>query len=228
MQERQTIVGTRRPSPPADSWIDRHPVVALVGTVELTLGVCITGFFIVCVMIMVGGSILLNAWTEYPTIFRPAVRMGLTIGWLIIVPLGGVSLHHLMRAVQRAKSPKQLSVATEWLHIPLLLRPAIAIWWAALALLSPLTAHYVMAQISFLTPTPGERLLQSAAPWIILFEASIATNTNFLIAVAAFTGSASFLKFASRIRLLIDAAVCTAIYFAHLPVITFSSWGGGI
>ena len=55
-------------------------------------------------------------------------------------------------------------------------------------------------------------LIQKAGPWIVLLAASIATNTNLLIAVAL-TGSASRLKFAWRTRLLFDLATTVAIYF---------------
>jgi hypothetical protein len=214
--------------PPPDQWIRQHPAVAMVGTIEAAAGVCITGFFAVVVVGMVGGSILLNSWMGNKPFLESRLRMGLTIGWLLFVLIAGRSLHLLMQAIHHAKPPTLISAASRWLGTPLLLRPAVALWWTMLALASPLGAHYAMAQINFIGPTPGEIIIERAAPCIILLAASIANNTNALIAVAALTGSPGILRLAWRARLLFDLATTAGIYFAHLPVVTFSSWAGGI
>ena len=96
-----------------------------------------------------------------------------------------------------------------------------------LALASPVTAHGIVAQIDFFSPNSSEILFQKSMVVILLFTASAAANTNFLIAVAALTGSEAILKFAWRIRLVFDIVAAVAVYFVRIPAGSLNSYAGG-
>ena len=98
------------------------------------------GFFVVVVVAMVGGGALLNASIGESSV-SPATCAREPDNRLAV---GGIAagrpVHLLMEAVRDGRPPALLTAASSWLSTPLLLRPAVALWWVMLALASPVTA----------------------------------------------------------------------------------------
>jgi hypothetical protein len=201
--------------------------LAFVGVIETVSGLCITGFFIVVVLGLLPALVLADEWVTRHPHFALWSRIELSVGWSLTMVIAIVSFNHLQHAVGRASPPVLLSTARQWLRVPTLIRPLVSAWWLMLALASPLTAHGIMAQIDFFSPNSGEILFQKSMVVILLFTASAAANTNFLIAVAALTGSEAILKFAWRIRLVFDIAAAVAVYFVRIPADSLNSYAGG-
>ena len=188
-----------------------------VGGTEAIAGLCLTGFLVVVVLGVGGGSVLLTAWTGHRTIV-PANQLPLwTLVWALVTAAGVKAIAFLVKAVERAAMPIPLSIADGRLRVRPWLRPFVAAGWVSLAVGALLVAHYVVDYLRSLVVDPTDWRYRVLVPIVVLFAGAVATNTNLLVATAAATGRAGAVRTVYRLRLLLDVIATIVMLRIQLP-----------
>lgn len=188
-----------------------------VGFAETVAGVCLTAFAVVVCLGMGGLGVIANAWAGERTIVPAEYRLAWSLAWLVLTVFGVRSLAFLGRSVEGATTPVPLSVARRRLAVPAVLRPVVGLWWVALAAASVGSAHYAAEYIRSLVDNPDEVRYRLLVPIAFLFGGAVAANMNLLVAAAALTGRAGFIRNVYRFRLPIDLAITLVLFRLRLP-----------
>lgn len=199
---------------------DRSPA-AILGGCEAFLGLLVSSFFAFCVVIIVSGVALFNAWTAgYPRVERSLLTV-LTVAWLPLAIAEWRAVVHYAAGLARVPHPVPVHLALTMLRPDrsLPVRVVVALWWLANGAAVVLLAHWFADQLSFHHPTPAERAIQIGVPILVMLGAAFAVNTHLLIAIHALTRNERLVRSVWRVRVLLDLALTLLVPVVSLRVL---------
>jgi hypothetical protein len=193
---------------------------AVVGTLEATAGLAVTGFFTFGVVGMIGIGVIANAWlANYPRLDR-SVLIAATVLWLPLVALEWITFRFYAAGMARVSHPVPVQLALRQPDWPWFARVPIAAWWILHAVLLVLIAHGITDRIWFFRPTLLERAIEVGVPVLFMFGTAFAMNTHLLLGIYALFRSERLIRAIAKVRYLLDVAVTVLV-----PVIHFDFLG---